>query len=59
MDPTADQLIRDSFSNKKDAIAFFSQTLPVNIVEALDMPSLQVLPTSRQQITTMSALSLL
>jgi len=46
MDPTADQLIRDSFSNKKDAIAFFSQTLPANIVEALDMPSLQVLPTS-------------
>jgi len=46
MDPTADQLIRDSFSNKKDAIAFFSQTLPANIVEVLDMPSLQVLPTS-------------
>ena len=46
MDPTPDQIVRDTFSNKDDAISFFSQTLPAPVIKILDMKSLQVLPTT-------------
>jgi len=46
MEPNPDQIVRDTFSHKEDAISFFQNTLPAPILDILDLNSLEPLPTT-------------
>ncbi len=42
MDPTPDRIIRDTFSDREDAIPFFQSTLPPGLLAVLNLDTLEV-----------------
>jgi predicted transposase/invertase (TIGR01784 family) len=42
VDPTPDRIIRDTFSDREDAVPFFRSTLPSGLLAVLDLDTLEV-----------------